>query len=127
MRFRNRAIGQGKKYNNHKCEADGFKFDSLKERQRYFELKALRDAGELSQLNVHPCYFLEKGGAFSVVIKGDKRNTRARYIPDFSYADKNGNLVIEDVKSKFMASDKYFKLKRAIFEAIYQQDVRVVI
>lgn len=120
MRFSQR------KYKNKKCEADGLKFDSLKERQRYYYLKALESSGEITHLLVHPSYYLSTGDIV-VRIRGDKKTTRARYVADFSYRLKNGQLVIEDVKSSFMAKDKYFRLKRAIFEALYKQEITVFI
>jgi hypothetical protein len=126
VRFKNRALGQGKKYNNRKCEADGFKFDSLKERQRYYELKALQSTGKITELEVHPTYLLSMG-EIVVRIKGDKKVTRARYIADFSYCLENKQRIVEDVKSTFMAKDKYFRLKRAIFEALYNLEVTVVL
>ncbi len=125
MNFRNQH-GQGKKYNNRKCEADGFKFDSLKERQRYFQLKAQLACGEIGELKVHPSFPLSIQGIV-VRIKGDKKNTTARYVADFEYCLLNGQKVIEDVKSKFMAKDKYFRLKRAIFEALYKVEVTVIL
>lgn len=36
------------KYNNHKTIVDGIKFDSIREAERYQELKLLETAGEIS-------------------------------------------------------------------------------
>lgn len=38
------------KYNNHKTIVDGIKFDSIREAERYQELKLLETAGEISHL-----------------------------------------------------------------------------
>lgn len=123
-----------RKYKNKKCEADGFKFDSLKERAHYFLLKALQTQGKISGLNVHPTYFLAKEGVIDVVIRGDKRltksgrNTRASFELDFEYFDNDKALwVYEDVKSPATAKTDAFKLRRAIFEAIYQVEVTVIL
>ena len=42
------------KYRNVLCEADGLKFKSKLERQRYLDLKALEHAKIISDLQVHP-------------------------------------------------------------------------
>lgn len=40
------------KYNNRKTTVDGIKFDSIREAERYQELKLLEEAGEISHLEL---------------------------------------------------------------------------
>ena len=50
------------KYNNTKCTLDGYKFDSMKERDYYAGyLKPLLMAKEIADLEVHPRYEIKVG------------------------------------------------------------------
>lgn len=115
------------KFNNTRCEFDGKKFDSKKEMERYKFLMLKEEAGEIEGLFVHPCFsFADKNGD-RIVIKGEKRNTTARYTADFQYIlTRDGRKVIEDVKSKPTAKDGGFKLRRALFEYLYGVDLELV-
>lgn len=115
------------KYGNHKCTFDGLSFDSKKELKRYHLLKLFENKGIIKNLIVHPKYQLVLPDGTPLVIKSDKRNTKATYSADFSYLNQDGELIIEDVKSPYLAKDKYFKLKRAIFEATTKQNITVVL
>ncbi len=42
------------KYRNEKAVIDGYTFDSKKEANRYFELKMLQRAGEITALELQP-------------------------------------------------------------------------
>lgn len=64
------------------CEADGIKFRSKKERMRYIELCALRDAGE--------CWFLRQ---VPFHLPGN-----TKYVIDFIIFWKDGKTTFEDVK-----------------------------
>lgn len=92
------------KYGNVKTELDGFLFDSKREAHRYWELKMLERAGEISDLELQP--------QFPIVINQKKVAT---YIADFRYKEK-GQVVIEDAKG--MRTDVYI-LKKKIVEALY--------
>ena len=76
------------KYMAKKCEADGIKFDSLRERARYCELKLLQRAGKISGLECHPRFPIYVNGFYVT-----------RYTPDFRYFSPQHGDVIEDVKS----------------------------
>ncbi|TGN96108.1 DUF1064 domain-containing protein [Burkholderia sp. USMB20] len=80
------------KYGNRKCEADGLKFDSERERSRYYDLKRLRSAGLIANLRMQVRFEI----APAVVIGGRRRAARY-YVADFVYV-KGGRQVIEDVK-----------------------------
>lgn len=121
-----RTSGQRRKYNNVKCHYNGITFDSKKELARYKELRELERIGIISQLEVHKSFKLILPNGKPVIIRGLKKNTTARFLPDFVYKDQFGKTVVEDVKSPITAKEKYFRLKKAIFEAIYGLEVRIV-
>lgn len=91
-----------RKYRNKKVVFDGVTFDSIKEKNRYVELKLLERAGEISNLQRQVKFTLipaqyemvadEKGKAKRKVAERE-----VSYIADFSYYE-NGFLVVEDVK-----------------------------
>ena len=111
------------KYGNTRCESDGFKFDSKKEQARYFELKGMQQAGLIQELEPHPKRPLILPDGTPIIIRGQKRNTKARYTPDFRYIE-NGKEVFEDVKSLGTMTEAS-KLRIAVFEAIYKTEVRI--
>jgi len=108
------------KYNNTKCTADDFKFDSLKEKKRYHELKLLEQHGRIDKLEIHPKWTFKDAW-----IAGDKLKRQASYTADFSYFIGT-EFIVEDVKSPFTAKDKYFKLKRAFFERDFGLKITIV-
>lgn len=81
------------KYGNKKTVIDGITFDSKREAKRYSELKLLLHAGEISMLSRQVAFVL----APSVKINGRNRPP-LKYIADFTYTDRNGQMVIEDCK-----------------------------
>ena len=102
------------KYKNMKVEIDGINFDSVKEGNRYMELRLLLQAGEISELELQPEYLLLEGYQ-------DKDGTKIRpvtYKADFRYRDKDGRLVVEDVKG--MRTEAY-KLKKKLLLARYPE------
>lgn len=92
-------------------DGETIRFDSQRERTRYFELKALRDAGKIEGL--------EAQVRFEIVpaTKDDNgKRLRARYyIADFVYSE-DGVYVIEDVKGVETA---VFRLKRHLMFVRY--------
>lgn len=80
------------KYSNTKCEQDGFKFDSLREKRRYEQLAMMQEGGAISALELQVVFVL----APAVTIAGRKRPP-LRYVADFVY-EQDGTRVIEDVK-----------------------------
>lgn len=97
------------KYNNQRVVLDGYTFDSQAEARRYRELCLLYDAGEITDLAVHPKYPLVVNG--QVV---------ANYLADFSYTVADGREVVEDVKG--VRTDVY-RLKRKLVRALYGIDI----
>lgn len=94
------------KYGNHKRELDGYKFDSIKEMNRYSELKLLKRGGVIKNLRLQPRYELQEGFTYQ-----GKKERKIEYVADFEYTE-NSKTVVEDVKG--MKTDVY-KLKRKLF------------
>lgn len=96
------------KYRNIRCQFDGYKFDSKKERQRYMELKLLVKAGEIEHLQLQV--------PFDLHVKGKKIG---KYVADFVYWSK-GERITEDVKGVKTA---IFKWKSKHMKAEYDIDI----
>lgn len=100
------------KFHAVKTTVDGITFDSKREAKRYCELKLLQTAGEISELNTQPVFRLSvpdatSGGVAEV----------CKYIGDFRYV-KNGQVVVEDVKSKPTMTPIY-RLKKKLMRALH--------
>ena len=112
------------KYNAKRCEADGFKFASMKEARRYGELKLLLKAGWITDLELQPRFYL--GTADDPVLmrsNGFPKGRRACYVADFKYYDTAlKREIVEDVKGFDTATSR---LKRALVE--WQYKIRVEI
>lgn len=101
------APAKPSKYRNKKTTVDGIVFDSRKEAARYGELKSLLEAGEISDLRIHPPYSLE--------VKGVKLG---KYLADFAYLDAaTQREIVEDVKGVKTA---VYRLKKKLVWAIYR-------
>lgn len=96
------------KYGNQKTELDGIVFDSRKEARRYAELKIMEKAGEIKDLELQKPYVILP----SFFDKQGNRQTAVKYVADFVYVDKDGNTVIEDVKSPATRKDRVYRLKK---------------
>ena len=96
------------KYKNKPVEADGKRFDSIKECNRYWELKALYDKGTIKNLTLQPVFKFPTG--FS-------------YWGDFMYR-YNGKVVVEDVKGY---ETDVFKLKKKCMGYFYPDiELRII-
>lgn len=94
------------KYWAKRTEVDAIDFDSLKEAEKYWELKILEKAWKISKLKLQPKFLLQE--SFKYNWKTERAIT---YIADFSY-EQDSQIVIEDVKG--FKTDIY-KLKRKLF------------
>lgn len=104
------------KYHNKKIIYDGIKFDSIKEKNRYIELKLLERAGLIKDLKLQ--YEFELQPTF---ILNKKKIRKISYIADFYYFDnKLNDYVIEDTKG--MRTDVY-KIKKKMFEYKYKREI----
>lgn len=126
-------MARRRKYGNKRFERDGYTWDSVKEYQRYTELKLYERAGEISDLKVHPKYMLQEGfqdwRAGQTQTRGAAKVQAITYTADFSYYDNRREMVVvEDVKSTITAKNKEFRLRRALFLNRYKDcDFRIVI
>lgn len=97
------------KYKNKKAKADNITFHSIKERDRYLELKLLEKTGHIKNLRLQPKF--EILPAYEI---NGRKVRPINYIADFMYECKStGEVVVEDVKG--ILTDVY-KLKKKLFE-----------
>lgn len=107
------------KYHNKKIIYDGIKFDSIKEKNRYIELKLLERAGLIKNLQLQ--YEFELQPAF---ILNKKKIRKISYIADFYYFDNELNdFIIEDTKG--MRTEVY-KIKKKMFEYKYKKEIKEI-
>lgn len=112
------------KYKNKKVEYNGIKFDSKKELARYKDLLLLQRAGEISGLILQPKVKFEVNG--KPLKQMEKGSRQVTYTADFSYI-KDNKRVWEDVKSPATAKAEAFKIKKALFETIYDKKLTLYI
>lgn len=109
------------KYKNRKITRDGETFDSLKEYNRYRELRLLERAGKISKLNRQIPYELIPSQYETVIdekIGSERRICVERavtYKADFTYWE-NGKFVVEDVKGY---RTEVYKLKKKLMLYIF--------
>ena len=111
------------KYGNRKTVFDGIQFDSQKEARRYFELNMLQRAGEIYALELQREFELipaqyehfERYGKNGKRLVDGKRciEKSCVYKADFVYRNKDGQLVVEDTKSKATKTKDYI-IKRKL-------------
>ena len=100
------------KYGNIINEYEGITFHSIKERNRYAELKMLEKAGAIQDLKLQQEFVLQKGYRHGKTGKWVKPIT---YKCDFCYL-RGGEFVIEDVKSEATRKDAVYRLKKKMME-----------
>lgn len=97
------------KYGNRRCSMDGFTFDSVKEMNRYADLKYLQLTGAIKDLELQKPFVLQE--AFRD--NNGKWQREIRYIADFYYYDnEKQEWIIEDVKSKATKDNAVYKIKK---------------
>ncbi len=102
------------KYGNEPVQVGALKFDSRKEARRYQALMALQAAGEISDLRLQRDFHLLE----SYTTTEGQRIRGMVYRADFTYLDSNGNLVVEDVKSRATKTDTYLLKKKLMREQL---------
>ncbi|TPQ43383.1 hypothetical protein C2U71_18730 [Burkholderia ubonensis] len=97
------------KYRNTRCEHNGIKFDSEKERSRWFHLIQLQAAGVIRNLQLQVPFVLTDRKQ-----RDDGTWERAsKYVADFVYFDvATGKQVVEDVKSVATRKNRTYIQKR---------------
>ena len=106
------------KYRNVRCEYNGLKFDSKKERDYYIYLKSLEDQMKIFDLKTQTKFFLQKGFVF----KG-KKVQPITYKADFTYYDKQGNYHVVDAKG---LKTQVYLIKKKMMAYVYQIEVEEV-
>jgi len=105
-----------RKYRNKKCEADGIKFDSKKERDRYIYLKILLKQGEIGLLELQKPFLL---------IEANETERKCEYWADFCYIIvKTGEYVVEDVKSEITRKLPTYIMKRKLMKAKFNIEIK---
>lgn len=123
--FKKLFNNKGNKYGNKKVEYDGLKFDSKKEKDRYIFLKEQEKIGNIQDLQLQVKYELIPAIKEEYVehlktkdiVKTRTIQLAITYTCDFQYY-KNGELVIEDVKSSPKMLAKEYVLKKKILFAL---------
>lgn len=122
--------GSKNKYRNNKTMVDGETFDSAKEARRFRELKLMESAGMIHGLERQKKFVLipaqrepdtvgKRGGKK----KGKVIEHEVSYYADFAYYDKDGNMVVEDVKSPATRTKDYV-LKRKMM--LYFHKIKII-
>lgn len=102
-----------RKYRNKKTIIDGITFDSRKEAVHYTYLQNLVKLGEITDLKLQQKF---------LIVPKENKNTRARYyVADFTYINKNGEKIIEDVKSPITKKNPVYSLKKALILYLYPE------
>ena len=106
-----------RKYHNTKTVADGIKFDSKLEAERYAQLKMMERAGVIRDLELQPEYEL-----IPSFRKNGKTWRRTMYKADFRYIlAEDDSYIIEDVKGSTSVITGVFRLKQKLFEYKYPE------
>lgn len=106
-------MGRYSKYNAKKTVVDGIEFDSIREAERYRELKLLERGKEIRNLVLQPRFLLQE----KFKDKQGKTHRKIEYVADFLYIDKDDKAIVEDVKGMITA---VYKLKKKMF--LYKYD-----
>jgi len=91
------------KYRAVRTKLNGYTLDSKAEARRYGELLLMQKAGEITDLKVHPEFYLAVNGI-----------EVCKYVGDFGYW-KDGKYVLEDVKGVRTA---IYRLKKKLMLAV---------
>lgn len=118
------------KYGSRKVVRDGMTFDSVKEYNRWCELKLLERAGKIRNLKRQDKFVLipaqhedDTVGARGGVKRGKLLEREISYVADFTYT-QNGDTVVEDVKGyKGGSAYAVFVIKRKLM--LYIHGIRI--
>lgn len=102
------------KYNAKPVTIDGYRFASTGESRRYAELKLMERAKEISHLTLQPVFTIDINGC-----------PICKVILDFSYLNKEGIRIYEDVKSG-PTNTALSKIKRKMVCAAYNINVDLI-
>jgi len=102
-------------YNKYKVSSkekrtyDGIVFDSMAEKDRYIHLKNREKSGNISELKLQTPFTILQ----NFTNNRGKKIRGIKYYADFTYKDKDGVMIAEDVKgaltSDYIMKSKYFQ------------------
>lgn len=107
---------RGQKYGNEKVADRGQTFDSKAEHRRFLFLELMQRAGDISDLKTQVEFVLIP----SVEKPSGGKERPTIYRADFTYRDKSGALVVEDVKG---ALTPEYRIKRKLM--LWQHGIEV--
>jgi len=113
--------GKRNLYGAERVEIMGLKFDSKAEGKRFLQLKAMEQAGEIFGLETQAEYELIPAQKL-----GTHKERPVKYVCDFRYTTKDGNRVVEDVKSGPTKTREYI-VKRKLMLLIHGIIVKEVL
>ena len=115
-----KTAGKRNLYGAQKVEIDGINFDSQAEGKRFLQLKAMEQAGEIFSLETQAEYELIPAQKI-----GNHKERPVKYVCDFRYITKDGNQVVEDVKSAPTKTREYIIKRKMLlfFHGIIVQEV----
>ena len=103
------------KYGNKRVTVDGIRFDSIREANRWQELRLMERAGVVRDLQRQVPFELIPAQRV-----GGRQLKPIRYIADFSYLDERGNRVIEDAKG---VQTPVYRIKKRMLLWLYGIEV----
>ena len=86
---------------------DGIRFDSKAESRRYQELVLMLRASEITDLERQPVFLLVP----AFIDKLGKKHQGVSYRGDFRYKDRQGKIIVEDVKG---ALTEVYRIKKKL-------------
>jgi len=111
------------KYRNRKCEHEGIRFDSEKERSRYFDLVRMQAAGLIRELRLQVAFVLTE----RLQRDNGTWERASKYVADFVYVDgPTGKQVVEDVKSPITRKNATYIQKRKTMLAVHGITIKEV-
>ena len=108
------------KYGNQKTEVDGVTYDSKKEAKRAEELEYMQKWGDIKNLERQKRFVLQPSFVFN-----GKKIREIAYVADFVY-EKDGELIVEDVKSEITKKQPIYKLKKKMMMYVHKIEIKEV-
>lgn len=102
----------GNKYKNKKTVFNGVTYDSKKEANRAAQLRILEKVGQIKDL--------KRQERFNLVVNGVNIGF---YKADFSYINKRGTRIVEDVKSAYTRKLATYRIKKKLVKALFGIDI----
>jgi hypothetical protein len=102
------------KYHNKKVLYDDIWFDSMRERDRYIQLKLMEKANMIHDLKLQVPFILQD----EFELNGEKIKPII-YKADFTYYDRADNYIVEDVKSE-ATKTKVYEIKKKMLMSRYE-------